>query len=481
MPFAIEGVDTLPLPGMKETVKSYSPLKDRVFRRLFIAQVIALVGTGLSTVALTLLAYNLAGGNAAEVLGMALAIKMIAYVAFAPVVGGIAHRLSRKPLLIVLDLLRSGIILAMPFAASVWQIYVLIFLLNLLSAGFKPVFQALIPDVLSDEEQYTRALSLSRFAYDLENLLSPALAGLALLFLGFTSLFIANAFAFCISAALIWMTILPASKPPEREAGIWNEISFGLRSYLRTPRLRGMLVLYLGVACASSMVIVNTVVYVRHVLGGSEAQTALALAVSGAGSMLAALGIPRLLNYLPDRSVMLGGSLFMGVVLILLVTQPSYVALMPLWFMIGFGWSLVQTPAGRVITRSSLPADRSAFFSAQFSLSHACWLLTYPIAGYLGTAVGISGAGVAMGIAVFIFTVIALVIWPSQEPVTLMHIHTAQSHEHLHYHEEHHQHTHEDWDGSEPHSHAHTHDELTHSHAFVIDAHHPYWPSDPGR
>ncbi len=46
---------------------------NKVFRRLFIAQVVALVGTGLSTIALTLLAYNLAGGNAAEVLGTALA------------------------------------------------------------------------------------------------------------------------------------------------------------------------------------------------------------------------------------------------------------------------------------------------------------------------------------------------------------------------------------------------------------------------
>ena len=57
-----------------------SPLADRTFRFLFAAQVIALVGTGLSSVALALLAYELAGGNAGAVLGTALALKMVAYV-----------------------------------------------------------------------------------------------------------------------------------------------------------------------------------------------------------------------------------------------------------------------------------------------------------------------------------------------------------------------------------------------------------------
>lgn len=122
-----------------------SPLKNSEFRKLFTAQVIALVGTGLTTIALTLLAYDLVGGNAGIVLGTALAFKMTAYVVFAPIVGGLAHRLPRKPLLIALDIVRAAIVLAMPFVTAVWQIYVLIFLLNLFSAGFKPVFQATIP------------------------------------------------------------------------------------------------------------------------------------------------------------------------------------------------------------------------------------------------------------------------------------------------------------------------------------------------
>ena len=51
-------------------------LRHRTYRHLFLAQVVALLGTGLATVALSLLAFDLAGDQAGQVLGTAMAIKM---------------------------------------------------------------------------------------------------------------------------------------------------------------------------------------------------------------------------------------------------------------------------------------------------------------------------------------------------------------------------------------------------------------------
>ena len=56
----------------------------RDFRHLFSAQIIALFRTGLATVALGLLAYELAGPSAGAVLATALTIKMVMYVLIAP-------------------------------------------------------------------------------------------------------------------------------------------------------------------------------------------------------------------------------------------------------------------------------------------------------------------------------------------------------------------------------------------------------------
>ncbi len=72
-------------------------LADRTYRHLVFAQVIALIGTGLATVALGLLAYRLAGPLAGAVLGGALAIKMIAYIGVGPFVNALVDRFPRRP------------------------------------------------------------------------------------------------------------------------------------------------------------------------------------------------------------------------------------------------------------------------------------------------------------------------------------------------------------------------------------------------
>ena len=153
-----------------------SVLANRTYRHLFLAQIIALVGTGLATVALGLLAYDIAGGSAGAVLGTALAIKMVAYIGVAPIAGAFANRVPRRALLVGMDVIRAGVAICLPFVNQVWQVYILIFVLQSASAAFTPTFQATIPDVLPEERDYTRALSLSRLAYDMESLTSPILA-----------------------------------------------------------------------------------------------------------------------------------------------------------------------------------------------------------------------------------------------------------------------------------------------------------------
>src|SRR5215210_1044659 len=196
-------------------------LKKPTYRHLFLAQVIALVGTGLATVALGLLAYELAGANAGAVLGTALAIKMIAFVGVAPIVGGFANRLPRRAFLVAMDLMRGSVAIALPFVDQVWQVYVLIFVLQSASAAFTPTFQAAIPDVLPKESEYTRALSLSRLAYDLENLLSPMLAAALLAIMSFNWLFVGTVFGFLASAALVLSVQIPQPPATEHKGGIY--------------------------------------------------------------------------------------------------------------------------------------------------------------------------------------------------------------------------------------------------------------------
>jgi MFS family permease len=432
-------------------------LRHRTYRHLFAAQAIALLGTGLATVALGLLAFDLAGQHAGVVLGTALAIKMAAYVGVAPVAAALAQSLPRRAVLVGLDLVRAAVALALPFVNQVWQVYALIFVLQAASAAFTPTFQATIPDVLPDERDYTRALSLSRLAYDLESLLSPVLAAALLTVIGFHELFAGTVLGFLASALLVVSVVLPTPPTAERR-GIHDRTTRGLRIYLATPRLRGLLAVSAATAAAGSMVFVNTVVLVQGRWGLPASAQAWALAAFGAGSMLAALALPRLLERWPDRAVMLWAAGLLSGVLLLGSQVVGYAGLLPLWFMTGLAYSAAQTPSGRLLRRSSHPADRPALFAAQFALSHACWLVFYPLAGWAGSHWGTAATFVLLGVAAALACLVALCVWPGEGPDTLEHEHAELPTDHPHL------------------SHGHRVGEARHAHPFWIDDQHRRWP-----
>lgn len=432
-------------------------LANRTYRHLFAAQLIALVGTGLLTVALGLLAFELAGANAGAVLGTALAIKMIAYVGVAPIASAFAERVPRRAMLVALDLVRAGVAVFLPFVTEVWQVYVLIFVLQAASAAFTPTFQATIPDVLPDEKDYTRALSLSRLAYDLESVVSPMLAAALLTVISYHNLFAGTVVGFLVSAALVVSVALPSPKPT-KPRGIYDRTTRGIRIYLATPRLRGLLAINMAVAAAGALVIVNTVVYVQAVFGLGQSDTALALAAFGGGSMLVALVLPRVLEAIPDRTAMLVGASVLVVATLAASAIPSYTWLLPLWFVIGAGYSMAQTPSGRLLRRSSHPEDRPALFAAQFALSHACWLLNYPLAGWAGASLGLPATSLVLALIGGTAVAAAARLWPAGEPDLVDHSHDDLPSDHPHWSEG-------VVDGRN-----------RHAHAYVIDDLHAAWP-----
>ena len=149
----------------------------------------------------------------------------------------------------------------------------------------------------------------------------------------------------------------------------------------------------------------------------------IALAGFGGGSMLAAFALPSLLDRFGDRSVMLAGAaigtatMAISAALFAALPMPLW-GLTALWAVVGFGYSSTLTPSGRLLTRTAKPEDRPAVFAAQFTLSHACWLLLYPLAGWLMTTKGTEQALLWMSLAALLGLCAAPIIWPRGEHET---------------------------------------------------------------
>src|SRR5690606_34838344 len=152
----------------------------------------------------------------------------------------------------------------------------------------------------------------------------------------------------------------------------FERLTRGARIYLATPPLRGLLALNLSAAAAGAFVLVNTVVIVRAGYGGTETHVAYALAAFGGGSMLSALMLPRLLEKITDRSLMVVAAFLLAALTIghALYMQfdglAGWSAFLFAWAASGIFYSAILTPSGRLLRNSAHSEDRPAVFAAQF-------------------------------------------------------------------------------------------------------------------
>ena len=374
-----------------------SVLSEKSFRNLFFAQNFSLLGSGLATIAISLLAFDLTGRNAALILSGLFTIKMFIYVIFSPFAGAIADKFDTKKYLIIQDVIRAIAACGLIFVSEIWHLYIIIVLIYLSTAAFTPIYQSAIPKIFKDETDYTKALALFRIAQDMENILSYALATLLLLFLNYNLLFLGTFIGYFVSALLISAIIFPflSKTSGEKENNFSINLTLGIKRYLSILELRGLMFLNLAVSAGGSMILVNTIILVRSSLELSEIAFSITMLIFGAGCIFAAIIIPYLPKELTASRIMLAGSNLLSVVFVsfafwLILFDFIWFVLLLAWFISGFGYTLLLTPMGRVIRKVSSVDEFSQVYSAQFSLSHLCWLFMYPLSGYLMTTTGAS-------------------------------------------------------------------------------------------
>ncbi|MDO6584989.1 MFS transporter [Salipiger sp. 1_MG-2023] len=433
-----------------------NPIANRTFRTLFAAQICSILGVGLLTVALSLAAWRIGGAEAGgKVLGLLLALKMVAYVGLAPFAETLLARVPRKTAMAGLDFGRMLLLLPMVFVTATWQIAALAFFFFVLASGFTPLFQSVIPDVLPDEAQYTRALAWSRIAYTAESVLSPVIAAVVLKMVAPQALFVCAALSFACSVLFLMLTRFPERGTIARKGPFIRRALRGMVIYAKTPRLRGLILLSLGLSFSMAWVLVNTVVYAGERLGDADEFYPVLMAGYGFGAALGAVLVPRLLRHVTERRAIAAGVLgfaWLGAVFALLPALPM-AGLLLVWGGFGLTSSLALTPGGLVITRSAAREDRAAVFAAQFSLSHAGWLIAYPLAGSLAAQAGLEYALLVLAGLSVLTSVIALCIWPAHDPISRAHAHPDLPADHPHL-----------SGGSK-----------RHEHAYHIDDLHPSW------
>lgn len=425
MPTPTQQTDKLPSPSANIGLGG-----NKNFLLLFAAQVISLMGSGVTTVALALFAYDLAGGaDATVIIGNALMLRIIAFLIFSQPAGVYADRVSRKRLLILMDLGRFILLGLFPFVTQVWQVYVLIFAINALTACFTPVFEATIPQIVGPT-YYGQAVALSRVAVDVEAVLGPIVAGLLVTGLGVNWVFWFDGLTYLLSALLITFAAVPqlTSTVSHSHRSVFVDMFYGSRVLFKVRLLRQAMIASFSEATAGTAAIVATVAYVREDLQQRIWKVGLAMAAVGAGSSVGAFDLVRFSQSIDVTTrhtsqfamhIILAGGLLLALVLMAAGVYAPYGLFVLLWAANGAGQAMIALPSSVLLAEHSSDHDRGRVYAAHFAVTHACWLITYPAIGYAAANWGTSTTFIVAGIACAISTLAA---WVAGGPQTEMQV-----------------------------------------------------------
>lgn len=432
-------------------------LKNSKFARLYLAQIVNLIGDALTWLGLALLAFELANEQAGPILAGALTLRVITFVVLSPIAGVVADRVDRKQMMVITHLARMGIVCLLPFVTQPWQIYAIVLLLNAFAAFFTPTYTATIPLVVSKADS-APAIALSAATYELLGVFGPAFAGSLAALVGTRSVFWFDSLTFGIAAILI--ATLPGQLSVAQSNGIAETSSQTLRD-LRTGTIclfrdlpiRYALMMQLVVAIAGGQILVNTVGYVQGTLALGKAEYGWVMAVFGIGATLASIGLGNAQKPLASTTMLVGIGTGMITLAILPANFSGFPLLLCLWLMAGMGQTLVNLPTKMLIADRVAPDVQGRVYGAHFAWSHLWWAFAYPLAGWTGSHLPTRN----FFYGGLISTVLLILFYRVSHNAPASALGDGLWHEHEHVHDGQHAHSHPSNGLQRSHSHLHFH------------------------
>lgn len=267
---------------------------NRQYRRLWLSQVISLMGDWFNLIATTTLVSSMSGSGLA--LSGLFVARMLPPFLLGPVVGVIADRFDRRKILIISDLLRMGVVLGFLLVQTerdLWLLYALTMLQLSISAFFEPTRSALMPSLVARKNLVT-ANALDGTTWSSMLAIGAALGGLVTATLGIRVAFIIDSVTFALSAAMVYQICVPRLKQPvaaQRQNGFASYID-GLRYLWYRPHVLVLTFVKAASALSFGAIDVVQVEFAENIFpigGNSSATLGLIYTAIGIGTGLAPL------------------------------------------------------------------------------------------------------------------------------------------------------------------------------------------------
>jgi CRP-like cAMP-binding protein len=291
----------------------------RDFRLLLAGNAVSATGNWLYSVALVVFVFD-ATRSAAWVAAAAV-VRLVPYVVFAGAGGAIADRFFGRRLLVICDVLRGVLMLALAAmvaaGAPVVAVLVVTAVTTTVSTVYRPALVTLTPTVVRDED-LAAANTVSETVENLALLVGPAVGGL-LAAVGPPSVaFAVNAATFFVAAVLVSRLAVRSGDQSDEYESLLSRMVDGYRAVLSDTDVTVLMLMVVGAAFVYGQESVLWVFASQQLLGTGAAGLGYLLTAAGAGGMMGAVVTARIADRVPPGLVLLLSAFGLGIPLALL-------------------------------------------------------------------------------------------------------------------------------------------------------------------
>lgn len=364
---------------------------------MWTALLITETGTAISQIASFLLVFRLTQSVFST--GLMMMATIAPSLLFGLAAGVVVDRTDRRRLMIVSELVRAGLMVAVPLllVGGVGWLYGLVFLSAALGQFFSPAFYSALPDI-ADDEQLGAANSLLSVSQYGAIALGSAVGGLLVTYWPIAWAYYLDAATFLVSALLLTRIQLPPGMP-SLHAGqsAFNNVRQGLRFVAGKPTLRSLFLVFVPIGLTYGFAEVLRLPFVLTELGGTELDFGLVdsltlVAMVGSGLLMTVYSRRR-----RDGQWIVLSTLGVGLSSIAFATSWSVGSAIVFSMAEGFLYAPTAIAASLIIERNTPRHMRGRAFSAFFVVRDTMFLLGMLLAGLgdvfdLRLLYGLSGA-----------------------------------------------------------------------------------------
>jgi len=369
------------MPVAEQTSTSaLTPLKIRVFRTIWIANLVSNIGTWMHDVGAGWLMTTLAPDPFMVSL-VQVSVVLPAFFLTLPA-GALADIVDRRLFILIaiawMALITTGITL-MTFSGTItpWSLIAFTLGLGVGSAMMMPAFTSLIPDLVP-REQLIGAITLNSISQNITRALGPAIAGGIIALAGPAPVFLLNALSFVaiFIVMLRYRSLQPRSTLPSER--FFSAVRTGLTFLRQSPALQSVIVRALAFFFMMSGLFAFLPLIVRVEVQAGPQAYGLLLTCMGTGAVCMGLALPTLRTRFSSDTIVTTGTIVGALVLLGLANVRVIWPLAGIMFAGGVAWISVVSSL-QVAAQLSLPA----------------WVRARGMALYIATFMGSMAAGSA--------------------------------------------------------------------------------------